>query len=272
ASYQSAPTRPAAPGHTSHGGHGAGRRPSGYDDDYQPRGSRGGGSGGGRSSSTMIIVGVVAAVAAIALLAYTMLGGDKGKGGPNNAGASTTTSHPSTTDGSASNATPGAGLAISKAMAYTSKPGDNPDTTVGNAYDGNPSTAWNSASYQDSKIFRHGSGLIFDLGSVQTVKSVDVTLTAPGATVQMFAAADSVTDFPTVKDGSKGDSTPDGFTQTGAQDSAPATFTLTPSAPMKTRFVLVWFTQVPAWGDTHCGGKGGCFGDGIAEVKFNGAS
>ncbi|NUP53255.1 MAG: protein kinase [Catenulispora sp.] len=268
ASYQAAPPRPAA-----HGGHGGTRRPSGYDDDYQPRANRGGGSGAGsgRGSSTMIIVGVIAAVVAISLLAYSMFGSDKGKGGPNGAGTSSTSSHPSSADSSTTAAAAGAGLPISKAMAYTSKPGDNADPKVSLAYDGDPNTAWDSASYQDSKIFRHGSGIIFDLGSVQTVKSVDITLKAPGATVQMFAAGDSVTDFPTVKDGSKGDSTPDGFTQTGAQDAAPATFTLTPSSPMKTRFVLVWFTQVPQWADTHCG-KGTCYGDSFAEVKFNGAS
>jgi len=40
---------------------------------------------------------------------------------------------------------------------------------------------------------------------------------------------------------------------------------------MKTRFILVWFTQVPQWSDTHCGAAT-CYGDGFAEVKFNGAS
>ncbi|GAA1958847.1 protein kinase [Catenulispora subtropica] len=271
-SYQTAPQRPVAHGgQGGHGAHGGTRRPA-YDDDRPPRGSRSSGGSGGRSSSMMIIIGVVAVVAAISLLAYSMFSGSKGKGGPNAGGATGSSTHVSTSESASASAAPGAGLPVSKAMAYTSKPGDNADATVGNAYDGNPSTAWNSASYQDAKIFRHGSGVIFDLGSVQTVKSVDVTLTAPGATVQMFAAAESVTDFPAVKDGSKGDSTPDGFTQTGSQDAAPATFTLTPSSPMKTRFVLVWFTQVPQWGDTHCGGKGTCFGDGIAEVKFNGGS
>lgn len=273
-SYQSAPARPATQhgGHAAHSSHAGSHRPSSYDEDYpSARGSRGGGSGGGRGSSTMIIVGVIAAVVAISLLAYSMFGSDKGKGGPNGAGTSSTSSHPSSADSSTTAVAAGAGLPISKAMAYTSKPGDNADTKVSLAYDGDVNTAWDSASYQDSKIFRHGSGIVFDLGSVQTVKSVDVTLKAPGATVQMFAAGDSVTDFPTVKDGSKGDSTPDGFTQTGAQDAAPATFTLTPSSPMKTRFILVWFTQVPQWGDTHCG-KGTCYGDSFAEVKFNGAS
>ena len=271
--YQTAPQRPV--------GQRTPQRPSAYDDDeYRPRsggsggghgGSRGGGAGGGRNSSTLIVVGAVAAVLAIALLAYTMFNSD---GSKNKAGTGTSTSSSAPTSASSSaSANPGAGLTVSKAMAYTSKPGDttDPGNPVTNAYDGNAGTAWISASYQDSKIFRHGSGIVFDLGSVQTVKSVDVTLSAPNATVQMFAANASATDFPTVKDGLKGDSVPDGFTQTGSQDSAPATFTMTPSSPMKTRFILVWFTQVPQWSDTHCG-KGTCYGDGFAEVKFNGAS
>ena len=272
-SYQPAPPRPAAQRPA--------QRPSAYDDDeYRPRGggsgggyggSRGSGSGGGRNSSTLIVVGAIAAVAAVALLGYTMFSGSGNKNNAN-AGSTSSSSAPASATSSAST-NPGAGLTVAKAMAYTSKPGDTPDPgdPVTNAYDGNPSTQWTTASYQASKIFRNGSGIVFDLGSVQTVKSVDVTLAAPGATVQMFAADASATDFPTVKDGLKGDSVPDGYKQTASQDASSTTFTLTPQSPMKTRFILVWFTQVPQWSDTHCG-KATCYGDGFAEVKFNGAS
>ena len=263
-SYPPAPVRPEPRPVASHGGGHGGRRATSYDDDSY---GRHGGGGSLADNRNLKIGGGVAAVLVIALVVYLMTNGSKSdttaKG---SAGPAPTTSQSSQPTTSA----PGAGLAIADSMAYTSKPGDAPDPNVKKAYDGNPGTFWNTASYQDSAIFRKGSGIVFDLGSVQTVKSVDVTVTAAGANLQMFSAAESVTAFPAVKDGAKGNSVPDGFTKVASQDNAQTTFTLTPDAPMKTRFVLIWFTNVPQWADTLCG-KSTCYGDGLAEVKFNGA-
>ena len=269
--YPSAPARPAAPGH---GGHGAARRPSGYDDDYQPRGSRGGGSGGGRGSSTMILVGVVAAVAAIALLAYTMLGGDKGKGGPNNA-ASTSGSHSSAADSSSPSAAT-ADVAYTSVSLY-----DSDDGTEGKSYLTNGQIGdkgWFTSQYCQNWATvggqPKGTGLIFDLGSAKNIATATVTIGTPGAGLEMWAADPSVTSAPAPEKGKP----PTGFKQVATASADSTTVTLKASAPVNTRFVLVWFVkplppaQSPDKSIKCAHDDGNRYGDSISAVKFNNAS
>ncbi|MFL6116242.1 MAG: serine/threonine protein kinase [Catenulispora sp.] len=273
--YQAAPSRPAAP--TSHGGHGGSSRPSTYDDDYQPRSSRsGGGSGGGdgRSSSMMIIVGVVAAVVAIALLAYSMFNGDKGKGGPNAGTSSTSVSKSASTGGSSSAA--GGDITAASVSVY-----DSDDGTEGTGYLANNQIGdkgWFTKQYCQPWSTVNGSpkgtGLIFDLGTVRSVSSATVTIGTPGAGMEMWAADASVTAVPGIVPGKE----PAGFKQVATTTASSTTVDLKASAPVNTRFVLIWFVKpLPAAPNPDksikCGrDNGNRYGDSISAVKFNSAS
>jgi serine/threonine protein kinase len=279
-SYQTAPQRPVAhAGPGAHGAHGGGsHRPTAYDDDRPPpRGprsaARSGGSGGGRGSSMMIIIGVVAAVVAISLLAYSMLSGGKGKGGPNADGNSS----PGKSSAPSSNTSP-----VSADIAYTTVSlYDSDDGTEGKGYLVNGQfgdKGWSTSQYCQPYATVHGdpkgTGLVFDLGSAKNVSSASVTVGAAGAGLEMWAADASATSAPTIEK----DKPPAGFKQIATATADSTTVNLKASAPVNTRFVLIWFVKplppAPNPDKTIKCGKddGNRYGDSINAVKFTGGS
>jgi serine/threonine protein kinase len=247
-----------SPGGSQGPSHGGGHRPPAERSSYEDYDS---GSDARSSKNMKIGVGAVAAVAVVSLLAWQMMSGGKKNNATGTTGGGTTQSQ---TSGSTPTPVPGAGLKIAGGEAYIGTTPDPPYVSVLKAYDSDPTTGWNSPSYRTSAIFRKGSGIVFDLGSVQTVKQADITLGVAGAHVQMFAADSSVTALPPVKD-----AVPDGFKLVKELDNAPTTFTLTADAPIQTQYVLVWFTSVPVHpGATGCGAAT-CYDDSFNEVKFS---
>ncbi|WP_091541981.1 hypothetical protein [Modestobacter sp. DSM 44400] len=105
------------------------------------------------------------------------------------------------------------------------------DDDVPLSYDGDPATAWQTLGYRGSAEFgnlKPGVGVLYDLGSEQSVGAVTVLTTLPGTTVEVRTGDDPNGDldsFPVAVSGEL----------TGTDQFA------FPS-PVATRYVLVWIT------------------------------
>jgi hypothetical protein len=110
--------------------------------------------------------------------------------------------------------------------------GDNPQN-VAQAVAGDPATPWYTDWYgsPDFADLRSGTGLLLDMGRTVTVTSVRVSLGGePGASLQLRAGHQpTLAWLPTVA---------------GVSD-AGGTVQLRPSAPVRVRYVLIWFTDLP---------------------------
>ncbi|MFF8292669.1 protein kinase family protein [Streptomyces sp. NPDC016309] len=130
---------------------------------------------------------------------------------------------------------------------------------VPNAVDDATDTAWVTPQYLGYANFgnlrKRGSGIIVDLGSVQTVRGVDVTMYRSGQTAQALAADEGATD-PTGLD-----DFPHSLSElTKVGD----TLTSSLKKPVRTRYVLIRITELPQ------DGSPGAFRGGISEIKVLG--
>ncbi|MEV6330404.1 serine/threonine protein kinase [Streptomyces sp. NPDC051909] len=127
---------------------------------------------------------------------------------------------------------------------------ENPEK-IKNTYDGDPSTAWTTMRYERNSKFgnlKTGVGIILDLGKVQQVAKVEVA----------FHGVTSVELRTTPEDFS---SQPDRIGDFAKQASQSGTqVNLTPAKPVKTRYVLVWLTDLPS-------ADGGFRGE-ISDIKI----
>lgn len=125
------------------------------------------------------------------------------------------------------------------------------------AIDGDSSTVWRTEKYRSAALGgrKPGVGLLLDLGQVRTVVNVRLTLEGKGTAVDLKVPAKSADTAPT-KSVSQWQ-TAAGTTNAGTS------VTLTPAQPVRTRFLLVYLTSLPAIGD-------GLYRAGIAEVVVNG--
>lgn len=121
------------------------------------------------------------------------------------------------------------------------------------AVDGDPATSWRTEKYGSATFDgrKPGVGLVLDLGESRTVVSVEVTLDDAGGSVELRVPAKPANSAP-MKSIDQWDS------MAGSED-APKTLTLTPAQPVETRYLLVYFTELP---DTSASTYRG----GIAEV------
>ncbi len=154
-------------------------------------------------------------------------------------------------------------LTVQGAQEYVAKgqaqaPGD-----VAKTYDGDSSTYWRTNSYIDgpdmNPAFKPGVGIVYDLGSEQTVTSSSIGLRYAGAhtTITLYAT-DSMSS-----------STPiNAMRKLGTVKTNGTEATVKADKPAKTRYVLLWITAMPyAPGDTYsnAGHK-----QGITDLKFIG--
>lgn len=141
---------------------------------------------------------------------------------------------------------------------------------VKHSYDGDPSTGWRTKSYHDPQLQRlkPGLGIVYDLGAVVDLKSVDVSLKfgGSGTTFEVRAAPENVTSKPGVT--TRGE---DAFRTVATVSSSPGTgteYSANLTEPVKTRYVLIWFTALPeqpADAFSQAGLK-----NGINEIRFIG--
>ncbi len=123
---------------------------------------------------------------------------------------------------------------------------------VPNAYDGDPKTRWRTVSYIGSPKLgniKRGVGLVLDLGSAQPVQSVELTLSGTGTTVELRVPVNDPAGATTPPMGSDAD-----WRVVASQTRAGSTATLKPTAPVTTRFVLVYLTSLPKEGSGYRGG------------------
>jgi len=158
--------------------------------------------------------------------------------------------------GPSSSAAPTAGAPIPIVGAGIFDPGgdgdpENPET-VDQAFDGDAATAWSTFTYRGSPAFgnlKDGVGLVLDLGSSQSIAAVELTSTAPGATVEIRVAEEAGTALDQFTPAAAG--TVEGTTPFAFEEAATA------------RYVLVWITGLVA--------TDGGFAADLAEIKVQAA-
>ncbi len=129
---------------------------------------------------------------------------------------------------------------------------ENPDQ-VRLAWDGNPKTAWHTVTYfkrANLGGLKAGVGLLVDLGSLQTVGAVRLTLVGHGTSVELRVAAQygpSADDYARVAEA----------TATGE------VVTLRPQLQQQTRYLLIWLTKLPLAPD------GVNYSGGVAEIEVH---
>ncbi|MFI1014533.1 protein kinase family protein [Streptomyces sp. NPDC020965] len=122
---------------------------------------------------------------------------------------------------------------------------------IGNSHDGDPATSWTTNWYKSAQLggLKSGVGIMLDLGKVQQIGTVDVSFTGHTA-VELRTAPENTTSRPTDLDAfsevTKGTGT---------------NVALKPAKPVRSRYVLVWLTDLPPIG-------GGDFQGDISEIKI----
>ncbi|GAA2615946.1 MULTISPECIES: protein kinase family protein [Streptomyces] len=199
-------------------------------------------------------------IAALGLGSWQLADRLLGRG--NQQGNSGTSNNNTTSGGTGDNPKPpeSAPLRITGASVFGKEPIKPEDADK--AIDKNPDTAWitkifygyggkfgNLDSYDD------GSGIVVDLGSVQEVTGVNAEMLAAGHKVEVRAASPEA-------------STPRGISDFPQELSKPGTagkkLQATTDTPVKTRFVLIHITALPAAGD------GDGFRGGVKEIQILG--
>jgi serine/threonine protein kinase len=109
------------------------------------------------------------------------------------------------------------------------EPENDPDVPL--SFDDDPATAWSTLEYRSSPAFgnlKSGVGVVYDLGTEQSLTGVVLTSTAPGATVEIRTGDGpdgALDDFTVAGSGTVGDGTEIAFDE-----------------PVETRYLLVWIT------------------------------
>ncbi|MGY1594345.1 hypothetical protein ACI79D_20400 [Geodermatophilus sp. SYSU D00708] len=117
------------------------------------------------------------------------------------------------------------------------------------SYDGDPATSWSTLEYRGSAAFgnlKDGVGVVYDLGSDQSLAGVTLATNTPGATVE-------------IRTGGSPDGSLDDFA-VQASGELEATTDLDFTAPVTSRYVLVWITGLVPSGDG--------FSADVAEVEL----
>jgi hypothetical protein len=129
------------------------------------------------------------------------------------------------------------------------------------AVDGQADTAWITPEYRGYPNFgnlpqrKDGSGLILDLGKVADVSRLDISMYRSGQTAQVLAADADISDPSSLSD----------FSQELTELSTVGSdLKVTLKKPVKTRYVLIHITELPADGSADR------FRGGISEIQVRG--
>ncbi|MFD7904328.1 serine/threonine protein kinase [Kitasatospora sp. NPDC059722] len=131
-------------------------------------------------------------------------------------------------------------IPVKDAISYNPR-GDSPESTylLPKVFDGDPNTSWVTKSYVDpfgpKPPLKDGTGLLIDLGSPQSVSSVNVQFgglhTAELRVPNAQASANPAS------------AQPEAYTVLDKQSGSTVDFTLT--SPTTTRYLLIWLTSLP---------------------------
>lgn len=151
-------------------------------------------------------------------------------------GAVTTSGAPSATEGEA------ASIAIAAVSDFDPETdggnGEELPEQVGNVIDGNPETSWQTMRYlrrPDLGGLKPGVGLVLDLGEPKTVTGATLTLTGGATSVELRVPKGAEPSTRTEAD----------WEVVGANAEATGTTTITLDEPTDTRYLLVYFTNLP---------------------------
>jgi hypothetical protein len=115
----------------------------------------------------------------------------------------------------------------------------------GLAIDGNPATAWETETYATPDLDgKAGVGYIVNLGEPQSIRSITVVLTQPGADVQLKVSSEIFAD-------------PDLWTSFADIQVATQEITVRSPRAIDGQYVLIWFTRLPADPDRRNAYQGG---------------
>ncbi|MGW6917448.1 serine/threonine protein kinase, partial [Kitasatospora sp. NPDC054939] len=148
-------------------------------------------------------------------------------------------------------------IPVREAVSYNPL-GDGPESVYAqkHAIDGDPNTAWPTRKYDDpfgpKPLPKEGTGLLLDLGSPQSVSSVNVQFVG-STTAELRVPNAQAADSPL-------QAKPNSFTVLDRASGTAANFTL--DTPVTTRYLLIWLTSLPK--------DGGGFRGQVSEVKVAG--
>ena len=212
-----------------------------------------------KSGRTARLLGVMAAM--LLLVGATLVGLQLLLGAIDDAGDDETpsTSAPGTTGTTPPEDTPAADpTPIALAGATDFDPlgnGEENPSDVENIIDGDPETVWDTVNYFDPlEDQKDGVGVYLDLGQVVAVREVRLAMIDAGVTFELRVAPEDATQAP-------GDL--DDWTAVDTVQDAEQNVTRTLDEPVSTRYLLVWFTQLPRLDD-------GNYRGGIAEAEVLG--
>ncbi|WP_107060080.1 protein kinase family protein [Streptomyces sp. NRRL F-5123] len=144
---------------------------------------------------------------------------------------------------------PAAPVAIVGAKSFDPQGDDGVESPklVGNAYDKDASTYWETNWYSRADLggLKDGVGLVLDLGSDHRVTSVTVDLGGGDTDLELRAAASGTGSQPADLSG---------FSKV-ASGSGDSRVTLKPASPVTTRYLLVWLTKLPPTANGDFRGK-----------------
>lgn len=133
--------------------------------------------------------------------------------------------------------------------------GEENPSDVGNVIDGDPETSWDTVNYFDPlEDQKDGVGVYLDLGEIVSVREVRLALLNAGANFELRVAPE---------DASQPPADLDDWTAVDTVEGAEQNVTRTLDEPVNTRYLLVWFTQLPRLDD-------GNYRSGIAEAEVLG--
>ena len=137
----------------------------------------------------------------------------------------------------------------------------NPDVKL--TYDGDSTTYWRTYSYSGGPVlapYKEGVGIVYDLGSTQSLSAASIGLNYGGnRTTMSLYAADSMSSSAPIGSMTK---------ITGPTSTSGNLLKLSAAKPVKTRYVLVWITAAPYSGKDEYSGAG--YKQAITDVKFSG--
>jgi serine/threonine protein kinase len=180
-------------------------------------------------------------------------------------GKSTSDNQTQTQDGNKKNGEkpkPAQPITIQGAQEYVASGDAQAPEDVGKTYDGNSSTYWRTRRYLDGpKLapYKPGVGIVYDLGSPQAVSTASIGLLYPGnhTTIHLYAT-DSLSPSTGV----------DGMKEIGTATTSGTSLTVKATKSLKTRYVLLWITDVPEAPSDGYSGAG--YKQAITDVKFMG--
>jgi hypothetical protein len=153
-------------------------------------------------------------------------------------------------------------IAIKAAQEYYPDGKAQHPSDVGLTYDGDSTTYWRTYSFNGGpKLapFKQGVGIVYDLGSAQSLSVASIGLNYGGnyTAVSLYAADSMSSSAPISSMGKIADARTSGTQLKISADKA-----------VKTRYVLVWITAAPYSGTDQYSGAG--FKQAITDVKFTG--